>query len=97
MAKDEEFVVNEANTADVEPIEIEIISRIKSLQKTEEYQTGGTGFKVKTGLLKKEATEMGVPPISFNLTLDNRSDYEQLFAGIGANGLFKVTITPISG
>lgn len=93
MVDEEEFVVEDT---EVKSIPIELISRIKNLQKTEEYMTGGTGFKVKTGLLKKEATEMGVPPISFNLTLNNRSDFEQLFDGIGSNGLFKVTITPLA-
>jgi hypothetical protein len=95
MTEDEEFEVEETNN-EVEPIEIVLISRIKNLQKTEEYQTGGTGFKVKTGLLKKEATERGVPPISLNLTLNNRSDFEQVFEGIGPSGLFEIKITPLA-
>jgi hypothetical protein len=93
MAEDDEF---EVENNEVEPIEIILVSRIKNLQKTEEYQTGGTGFKVKTGLLKKEATERGVPPISLNLTLNNRSDFEQVFEGIGPSGLFEIKITPLA-
>jgi hypothetical protein len=93
MADEEEFTVEDAN---VGPIEIRIVSRIKKLEKTEAYQTGGTGFTIKTGLLKKEATERGVPPISLNLTLNNRSDFEQVFDGIGPSGLFEIKITPLT-
>jgi hypothetical protein len=95
MVEDEEFMVEDADDK-VEPIEITLISRIKNIGKTEAYQTGGTEFKVKTGLLKKEAVERGVPPISFNLTLNNRSDFEQVFEGIGPSGLFEIKITPLA-